>query len=119
MTPDQAVLAGAGLGLIAAAAALGYVLCALAVRWAPRLGFLDRPGGHKAHARPTPLGGGVAIWLTVVTVIGLGALTAWAARPWLPEAITRYASGAAARLGELGVILGLASAVMVMGLIDD
>ena len=41
---------------------------------APRLGFLDRPGGHKGHLAPTPLGGGVAIWLTTVGILGLGIL---------------------------------------------
>ncbi len=30
-------------------------------RIAPRLGFVDKPGGRKVHANPKPLGGGVAI----------------------------------------------------------
>ena len=51
---------------------LAFVLSAgrsrgLARRWAPRFGLIDRPGGHKGHQAPTPLGGGVAIWLTTVT----------------------------------------------------
>jgi UDP-GlcNAc:undecaprenyl-phosphate GlcNAc-1-phosphate transferase len=34
-------------------------------RLAPRLGFVDKPGGRKIHANPKPLGGGVAIFAGV------------------------------------------------------
>lgn len=35
-------------------------------RVAPRVGFVDRPGGRKIHANPKPLGGGIAIFLGIV-----------------------------------------------------
>src|SRR5262245_47713995 len=44
------------LGLAASGFALGAVLCGLVRRLAPRWGLIDRPGGHKAHREPTPLG---------------------------------------------------------------
>src|SRR5207248_387671 len=40
-------------------------------------------------------------------------------RGLLPESLARHADGALLRLGKLIEILGLASAIMVMGLIDD
>ena len=64
------VLVEAGLGLAAAAFLLSVFLCGLARRYAVRFGFLDRPGGHKGHKAPVPLGGGVAIWLTTMTYWG-------------------------------------------------
>jgi len=37
------------------------------LRWlAPYLGMLDRPGGRKNHARPTPLLGGVSVYLATI-----------------------------------------------------
>ena len=41
-------------------------------RMAPRWGLVDRPGGErKQHQRVTPLGGGLAIWFSVVLFFGL------------------------------------------------
>jgi UDP-N-acetylmuramyl pentapeptide phosphotransferase/UDP-N-acetylglucosamine-1-phosphate transferase len=38
-------------------------LVPLARAWARRTGLIDEPGGRKAHERPMPLGGGVAMFL--------------------------------------------------------
>lgn len=45
--------------------------------WAWRVGLVDRPrdGAHKTHARPTPYGGGIAIWLAIVLCGLAGAAT--------------------------------------------
>lgn len=94
-------------------------LCGLVRRVAPRVGLLDRPGGHKGHKNPTPLGGGVAIWLTLVGVVGVGMLAVLAAGPDLPEPVVRNSGGIKERAGELAIILGLATGIMAMGLIDD
>jgi len=84
------------------------------------MGFLDRPGGHKGHRAPTPLGGGVAIWLTTVTVVGIGLLAVFAlGRAGLPEPLARHAPGVVDRAGVLVGILVLASVIMAMGLFDD
>jgi UDP-GlcNAc:undecaprenyl-phosphate GlcNAc-1-phosphate transferase len=119
MSRDAAVLAAVGLGLVAVSAAVSAGLCARVIRWAPRLGFLDRPGGHKGHEIPTPLGGGVAFWLTTVGLTLLGAWAVEFGRDWLPPLIAEHAGGVLVRSGELYLILGLASAIMVMGLVDD
>ncbi|GAC1451435.1 MAG: MraY family glycosyltransferase [Isosphaeraceae bacterium] len=107
------------LGLMALSFVFSAALCALARRWARRLGFLDRPGGHKGHKDPTPLGGGVAIWLTTVSLPLLGALAVPWFRPWLSPSLIRYADGVRLQTGELLLILGLSSLIMLMGLLDD
>jgi UDP-GlcNAc:undecaprenyl-phosphate GlcNAc-1-phosphate transferase len=106
-------------GLLGSAFTLSWYLCGLVRRLAPRWGLVDRPGGHKGHREPTPLGGGVAIWLTTVSLLAVGLAVFILGRGLLPESLARHASGALSRLGQLGAILGLASVIMVMGLIDD
>lgn len=110
--------AAAGLGLFAVGGMICYVLC-WGVRWlAPRVGLIDTPGGRKAHRAPTPLGGGVAIWLSVVLVLGLG--TVWVALGFpLPPGVAEYAEGSLLRVGQLWIIVGLASGMMLVGLMDD
>jgi UDP-GlcNAc:undecaprenyl-phosphate GlcNAc-1-phosphate transferase len=108
-----------GAGLVAVAFVQSALLCALVRAWAPRLGFLDRPGGHKGHKAPTPLGGGVAIWLTTVSLPLLGLALVTAGGSWLPSGVAEHAAGVHARSGELLEILGLATLVMLMGRADD
>ncbi len=119
MSLEGLEFAAVGLGLPAFAFALSALLCTLIRRWAPRFGFLDRPGGHKGHKSPVPLGGGVAIWLTTVSLPALGALAAVAGRPWLSDRLVHYADGVRLQSGALFLILGLSSVVLFMGLADD
>jgi UDP-GlcNAc:undecaprenyl-phosphate GlcNAc-1-phosphate transferase len=112
-------LAWIGLGLVAVAFVIGAALCAVVRVAAPRVGLVDRPGGRKDHRRPTPLGGGVAIWLTVVLVLALGALVVHYHPGWLPEAARVHVSGLQDRGGSLLVLMGLATVIMLMGLADD
>jgi UDP-GlcNAc:undecaprenyl-phosphate GlcNAc-1-phosphate transferase len=107
------------LGLAAAGFVLSVALCALARRYAPRWGLVDRPGGHKGHRQPTPLGGGVAIWATTVLILLMGALVVALAGSQLPEPLALHVQGALDRLPELGAIFFLASVMMFMGLVDD
>jgi UDP-GlcNAc:undecaprenyl-phosphate GlcNAc-1-phosphate transferase len=117
---DLFVLAAAAGGLVVVAFVLSAALC-LAVRYlSPKLGFVDRPGGHKGHRQPTPLGGGVAIWLTTVSILGLGTLIMgrWGAADFASP-LARHAGGVMLRSGSLWLILGLSSVIMLMGLADD
>jgi UDP-GlcNAc:undecaprenyl-phosphate GlcNAc-1-phosphate transferase len=116
---DAVAFLCAALPLAGLAFGLSAILCGLAWRFAPRLGFLDRPGGHKGHRAPIPLGGGVAIWLSTVLVLGMGLALLPIFRSSLPEALARHASGAILRTGELVWILALSSVIMLMGLADD
>ncbi|MEV7006428.1 MraY family glycosyltransferase [Streptosporangium sp. NPDC051022] len=66
MNGATVLIAGAAGCLLSAGAT--RELGRLALRW----GFTDRPGGYKAHARPIPYLGGVAIMLgTVAPPLGL------------------------------------------------
>jgi UDP-GlcNAc:undecaprenyl-phosphate GlcNAc-1-phosphate transferase len=112
-------LLNAALGLVCVSFLVSVVLCGLIRRHAPALGFLDRPGGRKAHARVTPLGGGVAFWAATVLVVTIGFGTLALAPSWLPDDLARHAAGARSRVFELVGILGLATVIMVIGLVDD
>jgi UDP-GlcNAc:undecaprenyl-phosphate GlcNAc-1-phosphate transferase len=113
------ILALVCVALVVASFALGVFLCGLARVVAPKFGLVDKPGGRKAHRAPTPLGGGVAVWLTVVLMLAGGALAIGPGRDWLPQAVAIDVGGAWSRSGELALILGLATVIMVMGLADD
>ncbi len=115
---DRPVIASAA-GLFLLAFLLSAILCAGVRAIAPRIGLIDSPGGRKAHKAPTPLGGGVAIWSTMGLVLVAGALMLKFGRGMIPAALRIHADGALLRVGELGWIFLLATAVMVMGLIDD
>lgn len=113
---------------MACAAGMGFFLSALltavAIRVARRIGFVDRPGGHKSHRQPTPYGGGTAIFLGVCIPASL-LLTVVAFVPgetisaWLGEPVRIYAAGAQLRMQSALVILAGALVLHVMGLIDD
>lgn len=108
-----------------AAALLSWGLGFATRRLAPRLGYLDRPGGRKAHENPTPLLGGAAIFLAIALPAVAAALAAhlWAAGgmpAWLAESpLSVHLPGAAARTPMLLAILAGAAALHVLGLIDD
>ena len=70
---DMAILAGTGLTLAGLAFALSAALCARVAR-GPSFGLDDFPGGPLRHRIAVPLGGGLAVWLSTVAVLGLGAL---------------------------------------------
>jgi UDP-GlcNAc:undecaprenyl-phosphate GlcNAc-1-phosphate transferase len=119
MSIDLSVLLPFGLALVASSFLLSVGACAVVRRMAPRWGLLDRPGGHKGHAAPTPLGGGVAVWLAIMVVLSVCGVLVLYGADRLPEAISRHAGGLRQRAGELAWIVGLSSVMMVMGFIDD
>lgn len=67
--------------LLLAGVAQCWLLTSIARRVAPKLGIVDKPDGkRKVHSEPTPLMGGVAIYLTFLLV----SLEAWCLQPkWL------------------------------------
>ena len=59
------------LALLVLAFVISCALTFAMIRIAPRLGFVDKPGGRKIHANPKPLGGGVAIfWAFALPMVG-------------------------------------------------
>lgn len=109
----------AAVSIVAYAFVLGAALGGAVRVVAPRVGLVDHPGGRKAHAAPTPLGGGVAIWLTVGIVLASGAIALRFGAPYLPRDVAIHAKGALLRGRELAVVFGLATAIMALGLADD
>ncbi len=107
------------VGLTLLSFGVGTALSSLARKIAPRFGLVDKPGGRKAHLAPTPMAGGVAIWLTMIAMLGLGALALAIFRSSFPPELAVHVSGLWSRGPELLVILGLATVIMLMGLIDD
>jgi UDP-GlcNAc:undecaprenyl-phosphate GlcNAc-1-phosphate transferase len=116
---DIAVFAGTGLALAGFAFAVSVLLCAQAKKWGPTFGLVDFPGGPLKHRVPVSLAGGPAIWLCTVAVIVLGGLNVTYGQSLLPTAIVRHVNGLWYRSGELAVILGVSSLVMLVGLVDD
>ena len=103
-------------------------LCAALVppvrRLALRMGVMDAPGPRKVHAQPTARMGGLAVFLSFVTVVLVGYL-AVPALPRLP-AVDTYFGPALALLQEsyrvekkLLAVLAGATLVFAVGLADD
>ena len=103
-------------------------------RMAPRWGLVDRPGGErKQHQRVTPLGGGLAIWFSVVLFFGLlhfllvvlsvteeGHPVKTLAQS-LPFSglLSEHDAGLRSKLPDVWFILGSATVLMLLGLADD
>jgi UDP-GlcNAc:undecaprenyl-phosphate GlcNAc-1-phosphate transferase len=94
-------------------------------RLAPRWGLMDQPAARKVHLIPTPLGGGIGIWLGVVAPLVGGLLVAWsipyvpALKEWLPAEIWPHLDGIRFRSGKLWAILAGGTVLSIMGLFDD
>src|SRR3954470_6257474 len=114
---DAAVLIGVGLAFNSLAFALSVVLGMLAQRKEFRFGLVDFPGGPLRHRVPVSLAGGIAVWLSLLLVLGLAALVLEHGRPALPGAIVRHINGLWYRSGELSLILALATGALIVGLV--
>jgi UDP-GlcNAc:undecaprenyl-phosphate/decaprenyl-phosphate GlcNAc-1-phosphate transferase len=94
-------------------------------RWAPRWGLVDHPGTRKVHVAPTPLGGGMAIWLAVIIPLGLVQVILWFVHfqwippDWLPGFFLVHLDGLWHQSGQLWVLLTAATVLMMVGLADD
>lgn len=94
-------------------------------RWAPRWGLVDAPGVRKVHVAPTPLGGGLAIWLAVVLPFAVGQVVLWLAAAglvpgeWLPAESRPHVGGLLQRTPQLWSLLGAGTVLMFLGLADD
>jgi UDP-GlcNAc:undecaprenyl-phosphate/decaprenyl-phosphate GlcNAc-1-phosphate transferase len=99
----------------------GYAVRRLAPQW----GLMDAPNARKVHATPTPLGGGLAIWLGMLAPFAAGSLLVWLVRggvvdpQLLPEFARPHLEGLWRQLPRLWVLLGAASILMLLGLADD
>ena len=113
--------------VIAAAIAFGApfllsLLLTIATRRAAlRLDFVDSPGGRKAHERPMPLGGGVAMflaWAVPIAVLLLVAMGMGSSQPQASE-LRSHLADLAERATPLALLLGGSLILMLLGLFDD
>lgn len=94
-------------------------------KYSPRWGLIDRPSARKVHLVPTPLGGGIGIWLGVVLPVAAAQISAFiilrneTLRDLLPAEITRHLDGVLYRSGQMWAILAGGTILSAMGLIDD
>ena len=87
-------------------------------RWCEHVGLVDTPGHRKIHDHPVPLAGGLAVVTGLATPIL--AASAWAWLGPLPESFAHVvAHGLAKRGWQLVAILGGATAMLALGVIDD
>jgi UDP-GlcNAc:undecaprenyl-phosphate/decaprenyl-phosphate GlcNAc-1-phosphate transferase len=92
--------------------------------WARRRQYVDQPGGHKGHAHPVVLGGGIAIAtclclpLLAITLFAYFVLRAGGI-DGLPAVFVTHQEGLAAKMPEALAIVGGALVLHVLGLIDD
>ncbi|HEX8521804.1 MAG TPA: MraY family glycosyltransferase, partial [Tepidisphaeraceae bacterium] len=113
------------LGLGVCSLILSWVLTWAMIRVAPRVGFVDKPGGRKIHENPRPLGGGVAIFLGIAVpmLIGLAIVNFGGERiilrfinyPQIYELITGGQYQTPLSLGVLAAML----VMHAMGIVDD
>ena len=104
---------------------VAFVATAAMRRLAPKWGLIDQPAARKVHATPTPLGGGVGIWLGVALPIGIAQLTALiltngdSTPTWIPGELALHLEGVLYRSGQMWAILAGGTILAGMGLIDD
>ena len=120
MTSSLLVLLAAVPSLVIALAAVPMIR-----RYAPRLGLVAQPRDDRFHRQPTPSGGGIAVWLGVVGTFAVGQLVLWAiARGILPlesvpPLLKVHYAGLVAQSPKLWTLLAAATAMAILGAIDD
>ncbi len=85
--------------------------------------FVDHPDERKAHQKAIPLGGGIAIFVSVFLTFSLAILASYFLKEkhpaWVPTVVYQYLDGVFNTLPQLAVILMGASVIFSIGLIDD
>lgn len=104
---------------------ISFLATAAMRKLAPQWGLIDQPAQRKVHTTPTPLGGGVGIWLGVVVPIAVAQLIVLVilktgfTTSWIPEELVPHLEGVLYRSGQLWTVLAGGTVLAVMGLLDD
>lgn len=104
---------------------ISWVAAWVVRRWAPQWGLIDQPNAaRKVHTTPTPLGGGLAIWAGILGAFALGqlVLTLSDVEPiakLIPEFAQPHLAGLKQQALQLWILLGGATTLMFVGLLDD
>ena len=116
--------------LLVAGAILPSFVISLVATWviranAAQFGLIDKPSERKVHTTPTPLGGGLGIWLGVIATFALGQLalslvtTQSGLYALVPEFAEPHLSGLVIQSRKLWILLAAGTVLALLGLIDD
>ncbi|MEZ6067233.1 MAG: MraY family glycosyltransferase [Planctomycetaceae bacterium] len=92
---------------------------------APRWGLIDRPAARKVHTTPTPLGGGIGIYLGFLLPVAAVQVLAWwlgsagQRLDWLPPEIYGLLPGFQTRSGMVWMLIAAGTLLSAAGLLDD
>jgi UDP-GlcNAc:undecaprenyl-phosphate GlcNAc-1-phosphate transferase len=110
--------------LLAGSFTMSAILTAVVRKLALRGGFVSRPAAERYHRCVVPLGGGIAIFATIFSIL-LGAmaavrfLAAGGNLDWLGEAVTIHIPGFLGKTNQLTIAMLCAVVLFVVGLWDD
>lgn len=128
------------VGALAPACMVSWAIAHVVRRRAVAWGLVDQPGHRKVHRTPTPLGGGLAIWLGMLLPLGAGqaVLYCWPAGPSqgtvqpvdypppaflagtkLAEFVQPHIPGLRQQAPKLWTLMGLGTVLVLLGLRDD
>lgn len=116
--------------LLLSGAILPSFVISLAATWvirtnAARFGLIDKPNERKVHTTPTPLGGGLGIWLGVISAFAAGQLALYLLtgqsqlREWVPAIAEPHLEGLVLQSHKLWILLGAGTILTLVGLADD
>ncbi len=99
-----------------------FVLCLLMIPVSKRLGYMDIPYKHKAHTISTPLGGGIAVFISFALIILIGLLAVHTKLilkiPYI-NSLENFHSGIALRTHQISGILFCGFLLLILGIFDD
>lgn len=109
---------------------LASVVSLWVVSWvkfhAQGLRLIDTPNERKVHTQPIPRGGGLGIWLGVLSVFSIGTLAVALASyspgvlpESIPESLRQMVPGLWSKLSSIWLLLAGGSVVAILGLMDD
>jgi UDP-GlcNAc:undecaprenyl-phosphate GlcNAc-1-phosphate transferase len=112
------------LALLAGSFVLSVALTGLVKSLAQRVGFVSRPVRNRFGTRTVPLGGGIAIFATLTTVIigsalAIRFLLVPGRLAWLAESASIDPADFLGKMGQLVVILISVLILFVLGIWDD
>lgn len=110
---------------------VSLITTAIVRRFAPALGLVDLPNERKVHTNPTPLGGGIGIWVGLIFPFVIAQVVVWYAashpdisfsnetlqKTW--QFIQPHLSGYEEKSTSLWTLLTLGTVLMIVGLLDD
>ena len=103
---------------------LSVILTAVVRKLAARTSFVAHPAADRFAQTTVPLGGGIAIFTTlVVSILAAIAVVKFLVVPgyldWLGEFVTVHTAGFLSKIGQLVIILFCVFTLFVLGLWDD